>query len=136
MVSKNVYNVYLKSRRSWRIPCCWMGASVDKATRGVWTSVWGEKPRSMILPTFCLRAAYCGTIPKSVISQSHPTAIFSPLSVTVCQALGLGLVTVLRICFFSTFFYLHESWLPNADPQAVVGIIKVLLSHPLCLSVR
>ena len=55
-VLKNVYNVYLTARRSWHIPHRWMEVSVDKATRGVWTGVWGERPRSLILPSFCLRA--------------------------------------------------------------------------------
>ena len=135
VVLKDLYFVYLKIRRSWRIPRCWMGASVDKATRGVWTGVWGEKPRSLILPSLCLCAAYCGVLSSSVILTSDRMAIISPLSVTVCQALGLGLVTVLSICFFSTFFHLHEPWLPNADPQPVVGVRKVLLSHYLCLSI-
>ena len=108
---------------------------MDKATRGVWTGVWGEKTRSLILPALCLCVAYCGTLPKSVILTSDRMAIISPLSVTVCQALGLGLVTVLPICFCSTLFYLHEPWLPNVDPQPVGGVRKVLLPRYLCLSI-
>ena len=40
-----------------------MEVPVDKATHGVWTGVWGEKPWGLILPSFCLRAAHHGTLP-------------------------------------------------------------------------